>query len=124
MVLHCLWICGFVWLCTKTRRKDNKWICLILEEIYFCTVKRICLVLHGTTLGICLVMHEISYFAMEKRYRYRTYMLLHQSTMYTDANHSGLRAGTDISQIAKSGFVRFCRKASQNVASHCKLYSM
>ena len=36
------------------------------------------------------------------------YMLLHQSTMYADANHNGLHSGP---QITISGFVWFCRKA-------------
>jgi|SRR6218665_16788 len=38
---------------------------------------------------------------------------LHKSTMYTDTNHNGLHTGTDISEITKSGFVWFCKKAPQ-----------
>jgi len=41
------------------------------------------------------------------------YMLLDESTMYTDANHNGLHTGTDISEITKSGFVWFCKNAPQ-----------
>jgi len=43
------------------------------------------------------------------------YMLLHQSTPYVDANNNGPHAGTDISEITKSGFVWFCKKAPQMV---------
>jgi len=45
------------------------------------------------------------------------YMFLHESTMYTDANHNGLHTGTDIFEITKSGFVRFCKKAPQLTSS-------
>jgi len=38
-------------------------------------------------------------------------MLLHESMMYTDANHNGLHTGTDVSEITKSGFVWFCKIA-------------
>jgi len=40
-------------------------------------------------------------------------MLLDESMMYTDANHNGLHTGTDKSEITKSGFVWFCKKAPQ-----------
>jgi len=35
--------------------------------------------------------------------------------VHTDANNNGLHAGNDISEITKSGFVWFCRKAPQMI---------
>ena len=50
-------------------------------------------------------------FCSEKTFS--TYLLLHEITVHTDASNNGLHAGSDISEITKSGFVWFCRKASQ-----------
>src|SRR6218665_3240575 len=55
-----------------------------------------------------MVMHEISYFAMEKTLGIS--MLLHESMMRTDANHNGLHTGTDISEITKLDLSGFAKK--------------
>jgi len=44
------------------------------------------------------------------------YVMLHQSTLCVDANNNGLHAGTDISEIPKSGSVWFCKAAHQLLA--------
>jgi len=103
----------FVWLCMKTCRKDSNWICLILQEIYFRTI-------------FCMIITDLSGFACNDNMDLSGYarnvifcngktlgssMLLHESMMYTDVNHNGLHTGTDISEITKSGFVCFCKKA-------------
>src|SRR6218665_3782045 len=111
MVLHETTMENTLELCTKTCRKDSKWICLIFQETcfrtIFCTIRQIYLFFHETTIWICLVMHENVLFCNGKTLV--IYVFLHE----TDANHNGLHTGTDISEITKSEFVWFCKKAPQ-----------
>jgi len=62
--------------------------------------------LHETTIWICLVLHEMSYFAMEERQVFISFCMKARCTVM-------LHTGTDISEITKSGFVWFCKKAPQ-----------
>jgi len=64
MVFSFVDLSGYTWKLVKKTTNGFVWFC---KKSIFCSLERICLVLHEMTLWICLVMHEMSYFAMEKR---------------------------------------------------------